>query len=477
MIRPAAALFAAGLLLAAPAARGQATLRITVPEDHPASRTIYVAGSFNGWNPAHPSYALQEQPDGTYAITLPMGTRGTIDFKFTVGSWTYSEVDARGSEVGNRTFTVPWTGTAEYTGSVSAWRLLTWPLLGSTASSSVSVMSYDFIIPELWRRRRIFVYLPPDYETSGKNYPVLYALDGEFLFDGTIIPSYGEMNMDEMLDELQSGGDYGVIVVGIDFDPGTRFREYHPWVNNQVGGGEGDEYLAFIANTLNSYVDAHYRTMAGRETTGFLGMSSGGLLATYAALKRPDIFGRVLAFSPSLFFNPEIYDLAYGTPPPDEPVRLGFLSGASETSEWAPPDGIATGQTAMVDTLEAAGYDMSNIRSEIRSPSEHALWFWEDHFEEMYLWLMEGALASATEPVDQPAAAGFDVYPNPGGAVLNVRVGAPNPRSSAEVYDLLGRRVPAEPLRPGDNSLDTGRLPTGLYVIRVGTETRTWVKS
>ena len=44
-----------------------------------ALSVVYIAGDFQGWNPGHPSYALTEQPDGRWNITLtlPDGTTQT----------------------------------------------------------------------------------------------------------------------------------------------------------------------------------------------------------------------------------------------------------------------------------------------------------------------------------------------------------------------------------------------------------------
>ncbi|HCT71851.1 MAG TPA: hypothetical protein DF409_13560, partial [Bacteroidales bacterium] len=53
----------------------------------------------------------------------------------------------------------------------------------STAAPNVQIMDEDFFIPQLNRSRRIWIYLPPDYDTSGRNYPVLYMHDGQNLFD------------------------------------------------------------------------------------------------------------------------------------------------------------------------------------------------------------------------------------------------------------------------------------------------------
>lgn len=59
--------------------------------------------------PNDPRYAIQKQSDGHLAVTIPVGL-GTIEYKFTRGSWTKVETDAANRYTKNRTFTF---GTAD----------------------------------------------------------------------------------------------------------------------------------------------------------------------------------------------------------------------------------------------------------------------------------------------------------------------------------------------------------------------------
>ena len=49
-------------------------------------------------------------------------------------------------------------------------------------------------------------------------------------------------------------------------------------------------------------IDADFRTLPGREHTGVVGSSMGGLISLYAFFRRPEVFGLVGAMSPSLWF-------------------------------------------------------------------------------------------------------------------------------------------------------------------------------
>lgn len=371
-------------ILRATPACAQATLLLTAPASTPTGATIYVAGTFNQWNPAAADLRLTRQADGRYAITLPTDVRGAIAFKFTLGSWDAAEQDSTGHDAPNRNFTVPATGAATYSGSVPRWRDGTpRPRLPASATASVTVLSDDFAMPELGRTRRVWLYLPPGYATSQARYPVLYMHDGQNVFDASTSFA-GEWGVDETLDSLHARGDSGVIVVAVDNGQQKRMDEYSPWRNAKYGGGEGDAYVDFLAHTLKPYIDAHYRTQSDRLHTGVAGSSMGGLISLYAALKYPDVFGRVGVFSPAFWFAPEIYRLArHAHPRPG--TRIYLVAGGKEGDT---PQVYSDDLRRMADTLAAAGFSLGgDVRATIRPDGMHAEWFWRREFPQAYRWL------------------------------------------------------------------------------------------
>ncbi len=116
---------------------------------------------------------------------LPAPAGAALEFKFTLGTWETVETTAAGGNVPNRSYTVPVTGEAEYFGVVAAWASGSSAARKSTATASVSVLSTNFALPQLGRTRRVWVYLPPDYATSQKAYPVFYMQDGQNVFDAS----------------------------------------------------------------------------------------------------------------------------------------------------------------------------------------------------------------------------------------------------------------------------------------------------
>ena len=62
------------------------------PEGSP--QQIFLAGSFNGWNPGDPMYALEDlEGDGVWTLTIPMDP-GSYQYKFVIdGAWTQDEAN------------------------------------------------------------------------------------------------------------------------------------------------------------------------------------------------------------------------------------------------------------------------------------------------------------------------------------------------------------------------------------------------
>ncbi|MBF9222345.1 alpha/beta hydrolase [Hymenobacter ruricola] len=370
----------AAALLARPAA-AQSVLKITrVPADTPPADTLFVAGSFNGWNPHSAAHALTRAADGSYQISLP-ATLGLVEYKFTRGSWATGEAGANQQPLANRRADLAQTPLVLH--QVAAWSAPAAPRK-HTASAQVRVLSQAFAMPELGRTRRVLVYLPADYARQPqRRYPVLYLHDGQNVFDEATSFS-GEWGVDETLDRLrQTGQDAsGSIVVAIDNDSQHRADEYIPWRNAEVkGGGQGGQYVDFLAKTLKPYVDAHYRTRPDAAHTGIAGSSLGGLISVYAALKYPRVFGRVGAFSPAFWVCNDSLRAYAKTHPAARTARFYFVCGPKESETMLPL------MTQWRDELRAEGVPAANLAFSAPANGEHREWFWRREFPAAYRFL------------------------------------------------------------------------------------------
>ncbi|MCB2407806.1 alpha/beta hydrolase-fold protein [Hymenobacter lucidus] len=448
------------LLLASLVARAQVTFKLTnVPANTPATATLYMAGSFNSWNPGSAAHALTKNADGTYQITLPQ-TTGTIEYKFTRGAWASVETNATNGSVPNRSYTFG-TGPATVSHTVLNWEDLAGgsSCTSSALSPNVRVMSTTFQIPQLGRTRRVWLYLPNDYATSTKRYPVLYMHDGQNVFDNCTSFS-GEWGVDETLSQLQQQGldATGCIVVAVDNDGGQRLNEYSPWNNPQYGGGQGDLYADFMAQTLKPYIDTNYRTLTGREYTSIAGSSMGGLISVYAALKYPTVYGKVGVFSPAFWFAEQQLFQYVAQHPAQPDTRFYFVSGTQESQTMVPL------MQQMRDALQAGGVPATNLSFNARADGQHAEWFWKREFSAAYQWLM--APATVTAAKNPQTALAFSAYPVPAKDAVTVQLPETVKEARLEVLDSTGRIILKSKVH-GGQKVDVSRLAKGTYFMRL----------
>lgn len=283
-------------LLTGASAQYTVTLKAFLPGAYTNER-FYVAGNFNGWNPASADHQLRSEGKNTMAVSFRVPEATVIEFKFTKGSWEKAETTASGAGIENRMLKVESDTTVSVT--IEGWR--DWfpqAPKNQTASANVRIIDTAFNIPQLKTKRAVRIYLPQGYTSNKQTYPVLYMHDGQNLFDEALNP-FGEWGVDEYLDSAKKK----CIVVAIDHGGKTRMTEYNPYTNERFGKGTGSAYTTFIVNTLKPYIDKKFRTKKTAAHTFVAGSSMGGLISFYAALKYPNVFGRAGIISPAFWIN------------------------------------------------------------------------------------------------------------------------------------------------------------------------------
>lgn len=250
----------------------------------------------------------------------------------------------------------------------------------STATSNVLIIEKEFVIPELNSiSHKIWVYLPPDYETSSKKYPVIYMHDAQNLFDAATSYS-GEWEVDETLNKLFNKTGKGFIVVAVENGGEERINEYTPWPHNKYGGGKGAMYINFIVNTLKPYIDTTYRTKPQQKFTGLVGSSLGGLISYYGGLQYPKVFGKIGALSTSFWFSNEVVTFTHKKGNLNK-LKLFLLVGEKEGK-----DVVSATQNIEKKLLET-GFKSKNLKTKVNSEGEHNEAFWKSEFSEIVQWL------------------------------------------------------------------------------------------
>jgi enterochelin esterase-like enzyme len=149
------------------------------------------------------------------------------------------------------------------------------------------VEEFDFDSKLLGNRRRVYVYLPPDYATeAGRRFPTLYVHDGGEYLSRAKLPV--------ILDNLAHDGTIAHLIA-VMVDPVGRNLEYRA----------NEDYARFVEEELVPDIDRRYRTRTDRDGRGVMGASLGGLISVYLALSRPRLFSKAGAQSAALMIATE----------------------------------------------------------------------------------------------------------------------------------------------------------------------------
>ncbi len=150
----------------------------------------------------------------------------------------------------------------------------------------------------LKEEREIQVLLPESYQSNKQaNYPVIYLLDGDYIFHG----------VSGMLDFLANKAQLipDVILVGI-ADKGTdRYRQYMTPAGltapfKKEDAGKAEIFLKFLEKELKPYINSNYRAA---NNSILVGHSMGGLFVLNALLESPNAFEHFVSMSPSVWLN------------------------------------------------------------------------------------------------------------------------------------------------------------------------------
>jgi predicted alpha/beta superfamily hydrolase len=191
----------------------------------------------------------------------------------------------------------------------------------------------QFLSRFLRNQRDFIVYLPPRYhEQPERRFPVLYMHDGQNLFDGatSFVPGM-DWHVGHTADDfILTGAVQPVIIVGIYNVGKVRIHEYTPTKAPRLGGGRADRYAKFLIQEVMPFIQQEYRVLSDPRVTGMGGSSLGGLVSLYLGLKHPQIFGRLAALSPSLWWNQRMIHRFAAAAPVEPRPRIWLDIGTKE---------------------------------------------------------------------------------------------------------------------------------------------------
>lgn len=341
----------------------------------PLKEDIYLAGSFNNWQPNDSKYKFSRLSTNIFKLNIDL-PQGDYQYKFTRGSWSNGETGLNGSFMANRNLQILTNNKQTHLIKIRGWNDFSGD---HSVTGNVFIINTKFPYPQFNTTKTIWIYLPPDYYTSLKSFPVLYMHDAQNLFDKATSFA-GEWGIDEIMENNFFAGKQNSIIVGLETKL-ERLNELTPYPNPSYGGGKGDKYVDFLINFVKPFIDQNFRTKSSREFTGLAGSSLGGLMTFYAGLKNQNIFSKLGIFSPSFWFNTTIFNLIESNDIIKfEDTKFYFVCGEMEGSST-----MVSNMLEAVNKLSQNGFN--DIKYNIRSYGTHSEWFWNKEFSEAFDWL------------------------------------------------------------------------------------------
>lgn len=238
-----------------------------------------------------PKGDMEKQADGFWTVTTPPLAPGLH----------YYTINVDGAEVSD-------PGSTAYFG-------------GSKWASAVEVpeAGVDFYLPkdvphgqvrEIWYHssvtgtwRHALVYLPPDYDSAKRRYPVLYLQHGGGENESGWVRQ-GKMNF--ILDNLIASGSTKPMIVVMANGYATRAGYTMPDLTGQTFGSPEfvkvmqERMSAFeddMTQALLPFVDKSFRTLSDRDHRAMAGLSMGGMETFQVTFAHLDLFSYIGGFS------------------------------------------------------------------------------------------------------------------------------------------------------------------------------------
>ena len=276
-----------------------------------------LVGDFNAWGLYGAPIPLRRVGEDVWAFTRSFASDAYIEYAFILNEDNKQRVPDpfnprtiwNGINADNHYFYMPAAQQDEpYITPISKAKR------GTLARHRIDNPNVRGYLPNARRGRGLWLYKPPTVDAV----PLLVVFDGA--------DYYRRAKITTIVDNLIARGEIRPIALALIENAGwARFMEY----------AANESTLMFLHNELLPFAAQHLRlidadTEAGVH--GVLGASMGGLMALYAGLRLPHIFGHVVsqsgAFQVDLNFPFSVFDLARHKP--DLPRKLWLDCGIYE---------------------------------------------------------------------------------------------------------------------------------------------------
>lgn len=138
------------------------------------------------------------------------------------------------------------------------------------------------------------IYLPPDYQTSNRSYPIVYLLHG-YTDDETGWVQFGEIN--RIADAAIAEGKIPPMIIAMP-DAGLTW-----YINDYDGKVRYEDF--FIQEFIPS-IEKGFRVRSKKEFRGIAGLSMGGFGTLVLAMKHPNLFVAAAPLSAAIYPEEEV---------------------------------------------------------------------------------------------------------------------------------------------------------------------------
>lgn len=349
-------------------------LHIILTTDEDDSRPVYISGNFNDWRTQDKDFIMEKVGIGLYHFKFEhdFPLPETVLYKFTKGDWSAVEIDVNGERTENRS-------TNQHTGiqkeHVFRWRK-NWLPFKPNFLPQIQLISDEFEIPQLNTTRKVWALLPHDYDNSTESYPVMYLQDAQNLFNENA--EYGNWEIDKKLAVMSEYKIGKIIVIAVEHAEEDRIKEYNVG-KTILGKGQGKKYIKFLVETLKPYVDSNFRTKKEREFTGIGGSSMGALVSIFSGLRYPEVFGKLMIFSPSLWVTPKMKIKNQG----GESTKIYLYAGGDESETMIEHVESFKNKILKKEFVN----DGMKINLSVNKLGQHNETYWSDEFPKAIEWL------------------------------------------------------------------------------------------
>ena len=352
-------------------------LNILLTTDDDDFRNVYISGNFNNWRTQDKNFMMEKIGDGLYHFKFEHDFvyPSPMLYKFTKGDWSDVEIDKYGNRTENRISTQNSGVKKEH---VDKWRK-NWLPFKPNFLPQVKLISDEFEIPQLNKTRKIWALLPHDYDNSDESYPVLYLQDAQNLFNDKA--EFGNWEIDKKLAVMSEYNIGKIIIIAIEHADKDRIKEYNVG-KTVLGLGQGKQYIRFVTDTLKPFVDSNFRTKTERQFTGIGGSSMGGLVSIFSGLMYPEVYGKLMIFSPSLWVVPKL-NIPTDVDESFQDTKIYLYAGGDESATMI--DHVKRFKKNVIKSEFVS--DKMKINLSINLEGKHNEQYWSDEFPKAIEWL------------------------------------------------------------------------------------------